>query len=108
VYDTGNGIGGFSDYAVCSKGLKLHYFKGPATKVKVKSAVTVKVICPINQHVVGGGEKLTGTPATGRMIGTFPFDGPDKDKIPDDGWQAKVYNLGGGPKTVTGWAICVG
>ncbi|HTG48620.1 MAG TPA: hypothetical protein VK646_13305, partial [Actinomycetota bacterium] len=57
VYDTGNGIGGFSDYAVCSKGLKLHYFKGPATKVKVKSAVTVKVICPTDQHVVGGGEK---------------------------------------------------
>ncbi len=108
VFDTLGGIGGFSDYAVCSTGLKLHYVKSSATKVKVKSAGTVRVPCAADQHVVGGGERLTGTQSTGRLIGSFPYDGPDKDKIPDDGWQAKVYNVGGGPKMLTGWAICVG
>ena len=73
----------------------------------MKSAATVKVSCPTDQHVVGGGEKLTGTQSTGRLIGSFPYDDADKDKIPDDGWQAKVYNLGGGPKMLTGFAICV-
>ena len=108
VFDTLGGIGGFSDYAICSKGLKLHYFKSPPTKVKVKSAGTVKVPCTPDQHVVGGGERLTGTQSTGRLIGSFPYDGPDKGKIPDDGWQTKVYNLGGGPKQLTGFAICIG
>ena len=58
--------------------------------------------------MVGGGERLTGSPNTGRLVGSFPYDEPDKDKIPDDGWQTKFYNLSGGPKMLTGWAIWVG
>jgi hypothetical protein len=108
VFDTAGGIGGFSDYAVCSKGLKLHYLKSSTTNVKVKSAATIKVPCPAEQHVIGGGERLTGSQSAGRLIGSFPYDGPDNDKIPDDGWKAKVYNLDGSAKQLTGWAICLG
>ena len=34
-------------------------------------------------------------------------DGPDADGIPDDGWRVKVYNLFGGAKSVTPFAICL-
>jgi hypothetical protein len=108
VYDTIGGIGGFQAFAVCSSGLKLHYVKSPTTKVKVGSAASVKVSCAADQHVVGGGARLTGTQSTGRLVASFPYDGPDKDKAPDDGWLTKVYSLGGGPKQLTAWAICVG
>ena len=106
--DTLGGLGGMQAYAVCSTGLKLDYVKKGPSPVPVKHAVSLRVACPVNEHVVGGGVKLTGAQNMGRMFASFPNDSTDKGKTPDDGWQIGVYNLGGGKKTATGWAICLG
>ena len=108
VFDTLGGPGGMQAYAVCATGLKLDYVKKGPSPVPVKHAVSLRVACPVNEHVVGGGVKLTGAQNMGRMFASFPYDSTDKGKTPDDGWQIGVYNLGGGKKTATGWAICLG
>jgi hypothetical protein len=47
----------------------------------------VKVGCPRNLHVTGGGGAL-GKPATSTLIASFPVDGSDANSKPDDGWEA--------------------
>jgi hypothetical protein len=108
VFDTLGGIGGFSVYAVCSSGLDLHYVKSATATVPVKAVHGLRAACPANEHVVGGGAKLTGSQQMGRLLASFPYDGPDAGKIPDDGWQTRVFNLGGGAKKVTAFAVCLG
>jgi hypothetical protein len=41
-----------------------------------------------------------------RLTSSFPFDGPDADGRPDDGWEAQGVNLTGASKAVTANATC--
>jgi hypothetical protein len=50
----------------------------------------VKVGCPADRHVTGGGGSL-GKPASSTLIASFPIDGNDRDSLPDDGWEAWGY-----------------
>ena len=43
-----------------------------------------------------------------RAASSFPFDGKDRHKVPDDGWKSTGYNLSGGSKALTTFAICLG
>lgn len=50
------------------------------------------VLCPTGSKVVGGGAVLTGDSPKVEVASTQPFDGPDADRVPDDGWEASANN----------------
>jgi hypothetical protein len=109
VYDAIGGTGSFGMYAVCAAGVDLSYVRGtPATLVAGSGAITRKVACRASEHVVGGGAKWSGPADKARLASSFPYDGPDVDDVPDDGWQTRPYGMSGADKTVTPFAICLG
>ena len=58
-----------------------------------------------NEHVVGGGARVSGPADRSRLATSAPVDGTDADNIPDDGWTTNVYNVSGAAKQVTPFAI---
>ncbi len=51
---------------------------------------TASVKCPKGQHVFGGGVSAHASSVV--LVASFPFDGKDRDKRPDDGWRVRVDN----------------
>jgi hypothetical protein len=37
---------------------------------------------------------------------SYPWDGPDADQVPDDGWQGGVWDANGGGGLFAAYAIC--
>src|SRR5262245_46524058 len=62
--------------------------------LKPGGARTTKAACPKRTHVYGGGHYNVG--GFGDVIGahSYPYDGDDRDKLPDDGWAAQLRALG--------------
>src|SRR5215217_1735696 len=55
---------------------------------------TVRVACPANRHVTGGGATTVAEGAQW-LVSSSPFDSSaDADPVPDDGWRVTVYNGG--------------
>ena len=108
VFDTVGGIGGFSLYVVCIRGRDLRYVKDEPVSIAAGESVTRRVGCKEDEHVVGGGARLSGPADQGRLVSTFPDDDGDADDVPDDGWQSRVHNVSGVGKDVTAYAICLG
>jgi hypothetical protein len=49
-----------------------------------------RTTCPKGTRVTGGGP----VPTFGvRIVSSHPFDGRDRDRVPDDGWAARARNL---------------
>ena len=95
--DTTGGIGGFDIYAVCAAGMKLRYVQGSPGPVASGHALTRKAMCAANEHVVGGGARVTGPADGSRVVTSAPVDGSDADKVPDDGWTTqRLQRLGRG------------
>jgi hypothetical protein len=57
-------------------------------------ARTHKAACPKRTHVLSGGHYNSGL--YGDVIGvhSYPYDGDDRDKKPDDGWAAQLRGFG--------------
>ncbi len=108
VLDTGGGAGGFYTYAVCIRGQDLRYVKRGPIAISAGQSLGRRIGCKENEHVVGGGARMTGPADLGRLVSTFPYDDADADAVPDDGWQIRVYNLSGLDRQVTAFAICLG
>jgi len=108
VYDTGGGNGGFYLFAVCAAGLDLSYAKRAPVTVAAGNAVSRRVACAPSEHAVGGGARVSGPADRARLVSSFPYDGPDADDVPDDGWQSRAFAISGTDKTVTPFAICLG
>ena len=53
---------------------------------------TGSVECAKGTHVFGGG--VSANAGGQALVASFPFDGADGDKKPDDGWRVKVDNRG--------------
>jgi hypothetical protein len=66
-----------------------------------------RVRCPAGTHVTGGGGFLSGSTEEARLLATKPIDLRDKDRAPDDGWQAWGANSDGATKNLTVHAICL-
>jgi hypothetical protein len=95
-------------YGICRKGAIPSYPVAQKT-LDANHSLRLKARCPSDHvHVAGGGVYETGSPLTAHVAATRPIDGADRDRIPDDGWSAKVHN--GTPTTqqVTVTAICIG
>jgi len=56
---------------------------------------------------VGGGAMVSGASSEARLVVSAPYDGPDADTVPDDGWRTTVYNISGADKNVRTFAICL-
>jgi hypothetical protein len=69
---------------------------------------TVSAKCPGKQRVLGGGETndLSAFDDRVALTETFPFDGGDRGRKPDDGWTVSVDLDGTVPVGLTAHAIC--
>lgn len=73
------------------------------------SVVGADAACPDGTHVVGGG--FTGSDVRTRAVQFWinsagPFDGPDANDLPDDGWKGRGFNRSGTDKRAIVHAIC--
>ena len=62
--------------------------------------------CPDSAHVVGGGLTIGGANTATGIHSSYPIDGRDRNKIPDDGWRGVVNSRSAGHKTFRVSAIC--
>lgn len=67
---------------------------------------TVTAQCRPDTHVLGGGQYVQAGFENSRVQSSAPFDGPDTDTIPDDGWRSRIDSFNGAQNTVTEYAIC--
>jgi hypothetical protein len=58
-------------------------------------------------HVTGGGVLISGASDEAYVVASYPIDGADKDRAPDDGWRGFGLNAEGSAKTLTAYAICL-
>ncbi len=56
---------------------------------------SIKAPCPNGTHVISGGMGTFNGYGGILLTGSYPYDGSDKDKAPDDGWKVDVTNRGG-------------
>jgi hypothetical protein len=63
-----------------------------------------KVKCIDGRHVTGGGSENLDT--QGGAFDGRPYDGPDGDKVPDDGWMVDTSIYGENTGRVAVYAIC--
>ena len=71
-----------------------------------RARTTVKVSCPGDKHVLGGGGLAGGPFLSQRMVASAPFDSGDPGAKPDDGWRFTVDNLSSRRRKITAHAIC--
>jgi hypothetical protein len=72
--------------------------------IKGGEAKVVRVRCPAGTHVTGGGSAFGGH----EMTRSTPFDGADRDRVPDDGWVVRLVNRLGYPNDFDAKAVCAG
>ncbi|MFN8621850.1 MAG: hypothetical protein U0869_14050 [Chloroflexota bacterium] len=106
----GNGSGQATKlrvWVVCAGRGTYHVVHSVRRVIPRDSAATARATCPPGTRVTGGGEDIDRGGSKFEDHDSFPFDGPDTDTDPDDGWQATGYNeSSAGPRHLTVWAIC--
>ncbi len=93
-------------YAICEE--RSHRTEVEADPIAVGETAKVSAPCPGRTRPTGGGVTLSGAEDEARVSSSYPFDGPDADSDPDDGWRGQARNAVGAPKTITVTAICRG
>jgi hypothetical protein len=78
---------------------------GPVN-LRVDAEGTATAACRPDTHVLGGGQYVQAGLRNATVHSSAPFDGPDADTVPDDGWQSRVDSFNGAQNSVTEYAIC--
>jgi hypothetical protein len=88
---TGTAVGTDAS-AMCRRG-KVKYVTKTGTLPASPGALTLTARCPSDMHVTGGGAVASdgGAPRGAYVSQSYPIDGADSDKLPDDGWRATFY-----------------
>lgn len=107
AWDTAGGAGGMSVYAGCLARRSVRYVQGPAGSVPPMASIGVRAACLQSEHVIGGGQTISGAVSGVRVVASYPFDTADADLIPDDAWQVRVMNQSATTRTVRAWAVCL-
>lgn len=89
---------------VCRTGPAPKY-RGETEQVASGDQRTLRARCN-GGHVMGGGVSVTGPADEAHIAVSRPIDGGDADLVPDDGWQATVFNDGPVTETAAVRAIC--
>lgn len=91
-------------FSICADGPTPTYRRNdvPSSSGPVRSA---KQACGSgNGRVTGGGGRIATTDSF--LSQSYPFDGSDGDKAPDDGWAIRVYDTLGGGGGMNVNAVC--
>ncbi len=92
-------------YSVCSRNDDIRYRQGdiaPSTSTLRSGSVACGGAA---WHVTSGSVFIA---TTGSWVNSsYPWDGPDADHRPDDGWQGGIYDVNGGTGGFSVYAICV-
>jgi hypothetical protein len=92
---------------VCREHLP-RYFSSSAP-VRAGKAGALKVSCPRGSHVSGGGVRLIADTVSDEYVNSsYPYDGPDANADPDDGWRGRTYNASTDRDRMIVHAICIG
>lgn len=81
--------------AICSKLKNVKRVTGKPKTVAINTQASATVSCPKHSHVIGGGSHTKPHSTDSEVADSFPFDGPDGDTKPDDGWEVDANNDGG-------------
>lgn len=108
AYDTVGGLGHLGITVGCIAGRPVRHVQGAARTVAPGATVTVTASCGADEQVVGGGQSMTGPARDTRAVASRPRDGSDANTIPENGWTAKVHNVGVATRKVRAWASCLG
>jgi hypothetical protein len=93
---------------VCGEELPTYSSKdAPLASPNPFSTAKATARCPKSRHVTGGGALISGQILEAYVLASYPIDGKDKDKAPDDGWRARAVNTDGSSKTLTAHAACL-
>jgi hypothetical protein len=84
----------------------LSYRVHSAMSLPVDGEGTVTASCRPDSHVLGGGQLIQAGVRNAMVHSSAPFDGPDGDTFPDDGWRSRIDSFNGAQNTVTEYAIC--
>jgi hypothetical protein len=104
-YIGASGTRAFTGTSICMPGgVVLSLKKFLIEDVKAGETKKIDRNCPAGYHVAAGGVDAG---SSGRILASKPFDGPDDDSEPDDGWSVKVYEPTA-DKTVDLSIVCVG
>ena len=97
-------------YAICSELSKNRTELYRLRADRPLGASFVSLTCPGRKwHVTGGGVGPNDNrPEQGFIHSTFPIDGSDKGRVPDDGWKVVTSSDNVVPKKFTAYAICAG
>jgi len=76
-------------FAMCT-GRRVKARRAGGVPVAANDSRVRRARCPKDTHVTGGGATFHGV---GRLVSSYPFDGPDANRVPDDGWAVRYYNL---------------
>jgi hypothetical protein len=91
-------------FAMCKAG-ELRY-RVRDLSVKAGKAGGPKAGCPGRTHVVGGGGYIEVPQGDGHLNSSYPYDGRDRDQVPDDGRRVRVYNGSGLSRVMRVIAVC--
>ncbi len=99
--------------AVCSKLGKYKVVHTGQVSLPDNHQVAATAPCPGGSQVTGGGLSIRGFDDGYEAASSFPIDGSDHNKLPDDGWRGIANNDGqrSGPDprrntTMQTWAVC--
>jgi hypothetical protein len=105
LHHRAGGASSFLIDTVCGQSVSPSYEQKSGPLDSSKSA-KVRAKCD-SGHVTGGGARISGSIADAHVAGSYPVDGGDNDKVPDDGWETRAANDTGVDKTLTTYAICL-
>lgn len=108
MHDTVGGAGFATANVICARGPSFRYVAGSPRALPADTVRSFRVACPVRTHVVGGGATVEGTADAVRLFASHPYDGPDADRIPDDGWRVRLSRAAATPPgSVQVWAVCL-
>ena len=79
---------------VCSKVGRYKVVSTPQVRLPDNTRVAATARCPAGSRVTGGGLGIRGFDNGYEVAGSFPIDGNDKDRLPDNGWTGVANNDG--------------
>lgn len=102
----GDDQGGMIARAVCLGGKAPLVTDGVAVAIAEGQTKIARESCPGPHPALGGAAYIDGNEPDGHIVGSIPYDGSDRDTVPDDGWLARAISTDSGPTEVRAYAFC--
>jgi hypothetical protein len=106
VYASGYGPKGgtVTGYSICRRGAGLEYERKEMPD-GAGAGRTGTIRCTGANRRVSSGSAFISTSGSSTNS-SYPIDGPDKGRVPDDGWKGRVVDTAGGPGGFSMYSVC--